>query len=162
MYSVCCLHWNECIKCNRLLNKKNKKRLLWNLWRNSSTSRSEVVKKLTRPSQTLVQQPFFVTFIAYIIICMLPSICANGTMPPRNLLKSNSHMLYYNLLRIKIYIRYSLWSIIIHVIQIIYTTDSINICIHHDIKNCFGKLGCTVCLSLFLFSIMALTTSGIQ
>ena len=139
------LHWNEFIKCNRLLYKKYKKRLLWKLWRKSSTSRSEVLKKLTRPSQTLVQLPFFVNFIAYISICMLPSICPNGTMPPRNLLitvtcNTNIEMLYYNLLRIKIYIRYSLWSLIIHVIQIIYTTDSMTISIHRDIKNWFGML----------------------
>ena len=28
---------------------------------------------------------------------MIPSICANGTMPARNLLKTNIHMLNYNL-----------------------------------------------------------------
>ena len=41
-------------------NMKNKKRLLWNLWKNSSTSIWEINKAFT----DIVQQPFFVTFIA--------------------------------------------------------------------------------------------------
>ena len=63
-------------------NMKIKKRLLWNLWRNSSTSIAEINKAFT----DIVQQPFFCNFHC-IIICMIPSVCANGTMPAQNLLK---------------------------------------------------------------------------
>ena len=61
-------------------------------------------------------------------------------------------MLYYNLFHIKIYIRYSLWSLI-HVIQIIYTTDSITISIHHDIK--INALECFVMLYSVPQSVLA-------